>query len=124
MNPGTLSPTSADIMYGEYVTITCDRPGFEPSPVFTRRRQCTYLDQEYKLDGSVQDYECDYVTCGEPPQEAGSRYTQRGGNRFGSTFVFECDTDFELTGSSEVARNSTVTCLRTGQWDFGDLSCT
>ena len=64
------------------------------------------------------------ISCGQPVVQSGSEYLRLTGVFYENTFDFQCKDDFELRGRSNTTGNSTVTCLETGQWDFGSLHCT
>ncbi|CAL1527991.1 unnamed protein product [Lymnaea stagnalis] len=121
-NPAVISPAVSTISYGENITLACQISG-AAVPSFTRVRRCTLIDGAYKLDGSINDYECGLITCGPPNDEPGSKYTNLTSYNYGDTFIFGCDGSFTLDGASRLTNNRTVTCTSQGRWDFGNLTC-
>ncbi|RUS91022.1 hypothetical protein EGW08_001239, partial [Elysia chlorotica] len=124
INPGVLTPTNVtSIEFGSSVSINCTRPGLRPVPNFTRTRRCTLINGQYRLDGSVQDYECGVIDCGQPESLTGASYTNVIGTQYGDTAIFGCEAQYTLTGASSINKNTTITCQANGMWDFGSLTC-
>ncbi|XP_013070411.2 uncharacterized protein LOC106057644 isoform X3 [Biomphalaria glabrata] len=123
VNPGNISQSLGNISFGDEIIIRCTVPGSK-SPAFTRKRRCSLINGEYKLDGSPSDYECGLISCGKPKDEPGSQYSSLTSYYYGDSFIFSCNGNFTLSGMSTLTRNATVQCTAQGTWDFGNLSCT
>ena len=63
-------------------------------------------------------------SCGQPTRLPGSEAYLLSSTGYGSTFTFRCRASyFRLEGQSSLQKNSVVTCMGDGRWDFGDLRC-
>ncbi|KAK3709549.1 hypothetical protein RRG08_019385 [Elysia crispata] len=63
-------------------------------------------------------------SCGQPTRLPGSEAYVLSSTGYGSTFTFRCRASyFRLEGQSSLQKNSVVTCMGDGRWDFGDLRC-
>ncbi|GFR81199.1 neurogenic locus notch homolog protein 1, partial [Elysia marginata] len=123
-NPGVLSPTNVtSIEFGGSLNISCHVPGRIPVSNFTRTRRCALINGHYGLDGSVQDYDCPVIKCGQPDDLPGTEYRNLTGLQYGDTATFGCDAQYTISGASGLGNNTTITCQANGKWDLGSLLC-
>ncbi|CAL1534930.1 unnamed protein product, partial [Lymnaea stagnalis] len=87
--------------------------------------RCVYDSNSNTYLADVTELTCPQaVDCGTPNQLPGSDSYSVTSTVYGSTFTFHCrEPYFNLEGKSSLGRNTEVTCMADGHWDFGDLRC-
>ncbi|XP_060076672.1 uncharacterized protein LOC132556307 [Ylistrum balloti] len=103
------------VYLSDAVTFQCEYG----SKILERTMYCGHLGNEYGFFGD--DFNCPEINCGSPETVPGLVNTPQS-TTWKSTFVFQCDTGFLITGQS-TTNNTIVTCEENGRWGFGNLTC-
>ncbi|KAL4239882.1 Calcium ion binding [Mactra antiquata] len=122
-NPGPLENPPAYVndltySYNYRLDLNCSRGDGD----FQRHRFCVYDNGNYVMQGSP--YECDEVDCGVPEQYPGTNNYIYSSTKYNAQFEFTCADGSRAIGTTSEGSESTVKCLASGYWDFGNLQCT
>ncbi|GAB6028275.1 hypothetical protein CHUAL_002455 [Chamberlinius hualienensis] len=113
------------IPYGQNETFQCSETGRRlMQAVSGNFRQCVYdpkpVRGTYWMSGTTPA--CERLDCGIPEPSPGVVISRLRDTKYGATFPFECEPNFQLSGRSDAA-STVVQCTEDGIWDFGDLTC-